>query len=207
MNKTLLRLLAGFLGSIILAAVLAFILTVYKPFSPRETLPKLDKVTSFNLTERSGQPITDAVFQGKVSVVDFFFTACPGPCLKLSTNFSTFQKEIASLPDTQLVSFSVNPSGDTPEVLSKYATRFEADPQRWLFITGDKEKIYGLIENSFRLAVQENYDPKAPPDEKFIHSTKIVLLDRTGTIRAYYDGLDPETYPKLKTDIKRLREE
>lgn len=207
MNKTALSLLAGFLGVIIFAFVGAYWLTFHKPFRAPAPLPTLGTVAPFEFTERSGQPFSNKKLHGKIWVADFIFTACPGPCFKLSTNLAQFQKEIASQPDVDFVSFSVNPTGDTPSVLAKYADKFGADPHRWFFLTGDKAKLYNLIETSFKLAVQENYDPKAPPEEKFIHSTRLVLIDRNGAIRGYYDGLAPETFPKLKQDIARLAKE
>lgn len=191
-----------------LAAVVALVLTDLKPLTIVKPLPVLGTIEPFSLVERSGKPITETVLKGKISVVDFIFTACPGPCLQLSGHFSEFQKEITTLSDVQLISFSVNPSGDTPAVLSRYADKFGADPARWLFVTdpkGEKTALYNLIEHSFKLAVQENYDPKAPLEEKFIHSTRIVLVDNTGAIRGYYDGLDPLSYVKIKADIQHLQ--
>lgn len=207
MNKNALSILAGFLGIFILALIGAYFLTVYKPFTPAKPLPTLGYVAPFEFIERSGRPLTNCDLHGEIWVADFIFTACPGPCFKLSSNLAAFQKEIAAMPDVRLVSFSVNPTGDTPPVLAAYGEKFGADPKRWFFLTGEKAKLYNLIETSFKLAVQENYDPKAPPEEKFIHSTKLVLVDRTGTIRGYYDGLAPETFPKLKQDIERLTKE
>lgn len=207
MNQIVLKMAGAFLALILVAASGAYILTFGKPFAPKPALPQLGSIADFTLTERSGKDLTNRDLIGKVWVANFIFTACGGPCPKLSQNFSEFQKEIAGMADVRLVSFSVNPTGDTPPVLTKYATRFGADPQRWLFVTGDKAAVYNLIETSFKLVAQPNYDPKAPPSEKFIHSTRLVLVDRNGVIRAYYDGLLPETYPKLKADIDRILKE
>ncbi len=206
-NKIVLKMAGAFLALILVAALGAYLLTFAKPFTPKPGLPKLGQVADFTLTERTGKDITNRDLLGKVWVANFIFTACGGPCPTLSQHFAAFQKEIARHTDIRLVSFSVNPSGDTPPVLTQYATKYGADPQRWLFVTGEKIPLYTLIETSFKLVAQPNYDPKAPPSEKFIHSTRLVLVDRNGVIRGYYDGLLPETYPKLKADIDRLLKE
>jgi protein SCO1/2 len=105
--------------------------------------------------------------------------------------------------DLKLVSFSVDPERDTPQVLSDYAKRFKADANSWLFLTGGKEQIAGLVQDGFRLAAMPA--PNAGSDSGVIlHSPRFVLVDRETTIRGYYDSRDAEALQRLKRDVASL---
>src|SRR4051812_1750506 len=156
------------------------------PSAPTATeLPRLWQIPDFSLTERSGRPVTLAQLQGRVWIADFFYTTCPGPCPMLTSRFSQLQKELAAQPDLRFVSISSDPEKDTPAVLQKYAEHFQAG-DRWLFLTGDKKAIHNLANQGFKLSLVED---KANAAEPVIHSTKLVLVDRSGTVRGVYDGL------------------
>src|SRR5581483_2784402 len=101
-------------------------------------------VPDFQLTERTGKTVTLAELKGKVWLADFIYSTCPGPCPMISSKLAELQKEALQNPDVRLVSFSTNPENDTPEVLRAYAERFHAT-DKWLFLTGDKAKVYNLI--------------------------------------------------------------
>ncbi len=167
-------------------------------------LPSFGQVPPFNLTERSGQAITDQYFRNKVWVADFIYTTCPGPCPALTQKMSQFQKQVGQNLKWTLVSFSVDPTADTPEVLRDYAKSYQADPTQWLFVTGDKKKVYDLIINGFHLPVIENDGATVPLENKFVHTTKVVLIDAHGMIRGYYDGLDDLSREKLQHDLEKL---
>jgi len=163
-------------------------------------------VPRFTLTERSGQPFDSASLLGKVWVADFFFTSCPGTCLMLSNRMKEIQQATAKSGDVRFVSISTDPATDTPEVLRKYAAALGAD-DRWSFLTGGRAAIFELSIAGFKLALADadGVDVK----EKIIHSTKLVLVDRHGWIRDYYDGVDdrPGEKERLLADIKRLLNE
>jgi protein SCO1/2 len=199
-------------GLILLATVIAaLVLSLFLVRSPlalfRDPLPSYDAVPPFALTERNGQTVTNRDLLGKIWVADFIYTTCPGPCLDLTRHFAERQKEFLSGPDHRLVSFTVDPASDTPEALRTYAQQFGADPDRWLFLTGDKAALYDLFEKGFHIIVTENDDPKTSAEGKFIHTTKLMLIDRRGVIRGYYDGLLPEAQNKLRSDLNRLNRE
>jgi cytochrome oxidase Cu insertion factor (SCO1/SenC/PrrC family) len=120
-----------------------------------ERLDQYSRVPDFTLTERSGRSVTLAELIGKVWMADFIYTECPDPnmCPLQSAHMARLQADWAAKPDVRLVSISVDPEHDTPEVLSEYAARFRADPDRWLFLTGAKEAIYRLALNGFHLGV------------------------------------------------------
>ena len=174
--------------------------------SPPAALPKRFEVPKFTFTERSGQPFDSASLLGKVWVADFFFTSCPGTCLMLSNRMKEIHAATAKTGDVRFVSISTDPAADTPEVLQKYAASLGADA-RWSFLTGARTAIFKLSITGFKLALADagGVDVK----EKIIHSTKLVLVDRHGWIRDYYDGVGDNSAEKerLLADIKRLLNE
>ena len=106
-----------------------------------------------------------------------------------------------------LVSITVDPRSDTPEALARYAARFNASTNRWLFLTGDKKLIYPLIQESFLQPVAQADTPPDPFGGGFIHSEKIALVDRRGTVRAYYEGMESTVAQKILRGIQQLRNE
>jgi protein SCO1/2 len=152
-------------------------------------------VKYFSLTERNGQMVTSDDLQGKVWVASFFFTNCPGVCLKLNQTIADLQKE---LPDTDVryVSISVDPDNDTPERLQEYAARFQADPQRWLFLTGPMSKIKDIAERSFQVSA-----------EKAVHSDRLIVVDRQGRMRGSFRASEPAQVLALKQKLTEIAKE
>ena len=159
-------------------------------------------VPGFQLTNQNGQPFRSAQLSGKIWIADFIYTTCPGPCPMISSRMSELQKPLQKT-DVHLVSFSVNPEKDTPEVLRGYADKLQAEPGRWDFLTGAKPAIYKLSHDGFKLAVSDGSDAQGIP----VHSTRIVLVDRHGQIRGYYDATEPEAITKLLADTNHLLRE
>jgi cytochrome oxidase Cu insertion factor (SCO1/SenC/PrrC family) len=159
-------------------------------------------VPSFQLTNQDGHPFGSGQLAGKIWIADFIFTACPGPCPIISSRLSELQKPLRDT-DVHLVSFTVDPETDTPEVLHRYADKLKAQPGRWDFLTGGKEKIYDLSRNGFKLGVSDGSEEAGVP----VHSTRVVLVDRQGVIRGYYDALAPDAVTKLLADTSHLLRE
>ena len=155
----------------------------------------------FSLTDRNGQMVSLRDLNGKVWVADFFYSTCPGPCPMLTSRLSEVQKQLGADDRVRLVSNSADPEKDTPEVLRQYATKFHAS-DRWLFLTGSKDAIRDLAQNGFKLPVAEM--PGAA--EPITHSTRLVLVDQTGTIRGLYEGVGGDGPGTLVRDIHRLLE-
>jgi protein SCO1 len=164
-------------------------------------LPELGVVSDFTLVESSGKPIRLADLRGKVWIASFIFTHCAGSCPIMTHHLAKLQSELPTRDDLRIVSVSVDPERDTPEVLAKYAASNGADRTRWLFLTGDKKLIYKLAHEAFRLAVD---DTAGTQEEPILHSTKLVVVDRNGVVRGYYDGTDIETQKQLVHDVNRL---
>lgn len=167
-----------------------------------ESLPVLASVENFSLIERDGEPLSLADLKGRIWIADFIFTSCPGPCPIMTSKMSQLQTAFSAAEDVLLVSFSVDPERDTPEVLSRYADHYEADKDKWLFLTGDKKEIYSLAVSSLKLSVRED-----PESMQIIHSTQFVLMDKAGRIRGYYNSRENEALRQLVLDVERLRQE
>jgi protein SCO1/2 len=166
-----------------------------------ESLPALAMVPEFSLVEAGERNVSRADLEGRVWVASFIFTRCAGSCPIMMHRIGQLLKMLPARQDVRLVSFSVDPEFDTPAVLRAYAERHGADRQRWWFLTGEKAAIHALARQGFRLAVEDAAEDDAEP---ILHSTKLVLVDRRGRIRGYYDGMEVETVARLARDAKRL---
>ncbi len=159
-------------------------------------------VPAFQLVNQNGQSFGSAQLTGKIWIADFIYTTCPGPCPMISSRMSELQKPLEK-SDVHLVSFSVDPEKDTPQVLRGYAEKLQADPARWDFLTGPKSTIYKLSHDGFKLAVSDGSDEQGIP----VHSTRMVLVDRHGRIRGYYDATEADAVTKLVADANHLLRE
>jgi len=175
--------------------------------SPR--LPVHGTVPDFLLTERSGRPLAQADLAGTIWIADFIFTRCPGVCPLLTSRMAHLQ---AALQDSngepvKLVSFSVDPEGDTPEVLRNYADRYGADPEQWLFVTGELQAMQRLIGEGFHLSMAKLPSPEAKTSVTPIiaHSNRFILVDRNLQIRGYYHGNEEESLERILRDVEVLR--
>lgn len=207
-------------GNVVLLLVIpvtALVLSLAFPWYLRATrgpaesaagpLPVLFTLPDFSLTERSGGTVTRATLAGKVWIADFIFTTCPGPCPLMTRRMAGLQAALADQPDLRLVTITVDPRRDTPERLKEYADQHGADPRRWLFLTGDREAIYRLSTDGFRMAAIVEQDEVQTTDHPILHSTRFVLVDRQGRIRAYYNGTSEEDMERLQADARRIAEE
>src|SRR5437879_3196691 len=168
----------------------------------QRTVSSYGTVPAFQLTNQDGQPFGSVQLAGKIWIADFIYTMCPGPCPMISSRMSDLQKPLEKT-DVRLVWFSVDPEKDTPQVLRSYAERLQADPGRWDFLTGPKSAIFKLSHDGFKLAVSDGGDAQGIP----VHSTRMVLVDRHGQIRGYYDATEPEAVTKLLADTNHLLRE
>jgi protein SCO1/2 len=159
-------------------------------------------VPPFQLVNQDGQPFGSAELIGKIWIADFIFTTCPGPCPIISTRMSELQKPLEKT-DVHLVSFTVDPAKDTPEVLRGYAQKLQAQAGRWDFLTGPSSTIYNLSRNGFKLAVSDGGEQTGIP----VHSTRMALVDRHGEIRGYYDATEADAVTKLLADTNHLLRE
>jgi protein SCO1/2/putative membrane protein len=152
-------------------------------------------IQDFTLTECHGQTVTKADLLGKPWLACFIFTQCLGPCPLVSEQMELLQERLKGL-DVRLVSITVDPDRDTPEVLKAYAGRYHADPARWWFLTGAKEEIFRLIRQDFRMIVAEEPNPR--PGFEIMHSITIMHVNAEGRVLGQYNA-------RNEVDMARLR--
>jgi len=165
---------------------------------------KSHKIPSFSFKNQNDKIITNAYYNGKIQIADFFFTTCPGICPKLTKNMYNIQEHYKSESNIRLVSFSVMPWVDNVEQLKNYSIANKVNSSKWNLLTGDKDKIYDLARNGF--FADENYT-KNQNDSEFIHTENFVLVDPDGYIRGVYNGTIEFDVERLKRHISILKEE
>lgn len=148
--------------------------------------------TPFTLTDQTGQPFESSALRGKVWMGAIFFANCPGPCFRENQAIADMLRSIDD-PDFMVVSLTCDPDNDTPDVLRRYADRFEADPRRWKFLTGDMKVISEVGQKTFFL-----------PVEVGVHSERGVVFDRQGRLRGGYHLLQPDRVALLEKLIREV---
>jgi protein SCO1/2 len=160
-------------------------------------------IADYELINQQGKKATTKDWENKIVVANFFFTHCPSICPKMTRNLINVQQSYANNPNVLLVSYSVDPEADSAAVLARYAKRFGINETQWQLLTGSKKEIYRLARTSFQVIATDGDGG----EHDFIHSNKLVLIDRTKHIRGYYDGTDEKETAELIKDIKKLENE
>jgi protein SCO1/2 len=181
-----------------LTIAMAFALANLKSrFSNAPSLPVIGPIADFSLTNQDGRAVSLADLRGQVWVADIIFTRCPGPCLKMTKQMKALQDALPPGSPTKLVTLTTDADFDTPPVLKTYAERFQADPQRWTFLTGTKKDIANLAIDSLELtAIEKKPEERESPQDLFVHSTIFVLVDKRAQLRGVFEttgeGIEPE---------------
>ena len=140
----------------------------------------------FELTERSGKPFRSADMKGRVWVASYFFTTCPGQCLRLNANIQLLSQK-PELKDVTWVSITCDPDNDTIEALQAYADRWKADPERWLFGRADLEYLQRVAAGmKLHLSLKG-------------HQDEVVVIDKEGKIRGIFDGTSESQTKRLQS--------
>ncbi|MEZ4793544.1 MAG: SCO family protein [Gelidibacter sp.] len=182
------------------------------------------KIPSFSFTDQNGNTITNKDYQGKVYIVEFFFTTCPTICPRMSSNLVQIQNVFDGFDNFGVASFTINPEHDTPEVLRAYAKQYGITNPNWHLMTGDQGLIYKLANEGFNLYTAKDGEVEGG----FEHSGNFALIDKNGYIRSrkdasgnpmiYYNGIISESEKMddegqsqeisiLKEDIAKLLKE
>lgn len=159
-------------------------------------------IPPFSFTDQDGQTVTEKTVEGKIYIADFIFTTCPSICPIMTGNLKKVQDEFKG-ENIMILSHSIDPEYDTPEILKKYAHEKGADTGFWKFLTGNKDSIYDLCENSYMAFAKT--DKQAPGG--YIHSGFLVLIDKDRHIRGAYDGTEEGKTEELIRDIRILLKE
>jgi protein SCO1/2 len=180
---------------------------------PGQLLPLYGQIADFGLTNQDGRAVSLADLRGQVWVADIIFTRCPGPCLKMTKQMKALQDALPPDSPTKLVTLTTDADFDTPPVLKAYAKRFEADPQRWMFLTGTKRGIANLAIDSLKLtAIEKKPEERESPQDLFVHSTIFVIADKRGQLRGVFEttgeGIDPQNVrQQILAAVGRLERE
>lgn len=168
--------------------------------STSSALESLERpVPDFEAVDQDGQRRTRDSFLGKVWIAGFVFTRCQGPCPVINMRMGEIQKLLRDESRVLLVSFTVDPAGDTPERLKDHAQTIGATPGKWFFLTGQPEAFQSLIRDGFLTAVQP-----VEGSDQFIHGTLLAIVDQNGVIRGFYDGLSAETPARVAERVRLL---
>lgn len=179
----------------------------------KSDLVEIAPVPAFELTDQNGKKISNKDYEGKVYVVEFFFSTCPTICPKMNENMLLLQKEFYGNPEFGIASITINPEYDTPQVLKAHADHLGVKHYNWHFLTGDRDYIYDMAKKGFKMYAGENKEVAGG----FEHSGLFALIDKEGNIRSrkdsfgnpimYYDGLEDSGIKAIKEDIKKLLDE
>ncbi|GEQ84750.1 SCO family protein [Patiriisocius marinistellae] len=211
-----------FLGIVLLVLSAITISIIYTILKPVEVLPiyqpskvnaemvdpsiqhqkKYHTVGDFSLTNQNGKTITQADFNDKIYVADFFFTTCQTICPIMTDNMEQLQNQLKNNAEVKLLSHTVMPEYDTPERLKEYAIKKGVDDSKWNLVTGDKLEIYNLARKQYLAAKENPGDPLG-----LVHTENFVLVDKQKRIRGFYDGTVEEDMDKVLNDIDILQNE
>ncbi len=182
-------------------------LQVFNPGEVLECQPhQLDgvhRIPDFNFVSQDGQVVTNQSYDGKIYIAEFFFTRCPNICIVMASELLRVQEKFKNYSDIRILSHSVDPDHDSISVLKSYAARYQASSEFWTFVTGDKAKIYEMARCGYFVAVK----PSETSSTDFIHTDKVVLVDKQRRIRGYYSATDREDIDRLITEIQVLLKE
>ena len=176
-------------------------------------LPIYGQIADFTLTNQSGRAISLADLRGHPWVADIIFTRCAGPCLKMTRQMKELQNALPSVSTAKLVTLTTDADFDTPPVLSAYAARFQADTNRWSFLTGTRQDIAKLAINSLKLtSIEKKPEERESPQDLFIHSTTFVVADKHGQLRGVFEtageGVEAaQARQQILAALKRLQSE
>ncbi|WP_413632772.1 SCO family protein [Mesobacillus jeotgali] len=160
-------------------------------------------IEDFTFTDQNGESLSKADLKGKVWVASFIFTNCADVCPPMTANMAKLQDMMKEegLEDVEIVSFSVDPTVDSPEVLKEYGDKFNVDFMNWSFLTGySQEEIEKFALENFKTLVK-----KPETGDQVIHGTDFYLVDQNGDMRKYYTGLKEVPFEQIIEDIKTLQ--
>lgn len=160
-------------------------------------------IPDFSFINQDGVEVTQETFKDKIYIADFFFTSCPTICPIMKTQMLRVYEKFKDNPEVMILSHTIDPEYDTVEVLYEFADRLGVSGDIWHFVTGDKEKIYDIGQNSYMVTAQE--DPEEPGG--YLHSGAFLIIDKERRIRGIYDGTKPEKVDLLMQDIETLLKE
>jgi protein SCO1/2 len=164
------------------------------------------KVEAFSFINQEGKTVTNQDVAGKVYVTEYFFSTCKSICPKMNENMRKVYQAYRGNKQFMILSHTVDPERDTVAALKAFSRRYDADPKQWMFLTGEKKKLYEAARFSYLISAQDTTGVDIQED--FIHDNHFVLVDQYGRLRGkFYDGLSKPQMDSLISDIRILLEE
>lgn len=199
----------GTLIAVMLTVSVAYALQRLRDDVPVSTaLPVLAEVGRFQLTNQFSIRVGREELEGYVWLVNVIFSRCPGQCHQLSVQMAELQRKLPQELPIRLISLTADPEFDSPAVLYRYAGRYGAESNRWLFLTGPKREVYDLAMQGLKFSVVENENARdATIDELFIHSASFALVDRQGRLRSMVQIEDRDAVSRILKEARALAEE
>jgi protein SCO1/2 len=189
-----------------LVAVFMFVISRVTDMFQRSTLTERSTVLPFQFTDQDGKPVTNKDVEGKVYVVNYFFTTCKGICPRMNNNLKEVYEQFKNRPDFMILSHTCDPDNDSVPKMKRYADSMQVNTQKWEFLTGRKDSLYKMARYSYGIDDPKNTVNDIKDD--FIHTQFVALVDKNGIVRGQvYDTLKKDEIEKLKHDIEQLLNE
>ena len=167
-----------------------------------EDIPVLSTLPEFALLDQDEQPFTRDSMEGQIWVSAFVFTHCRSTCPRLTAHMKGLQTRVSDVPNVNLVSVSVDPRNDTPEVIKAYMQKNDLDESNWRFVTGEEEVIRRVVVEGFKVPIGDE-DSRAAGSDDIMHSNSFVLVDPDTQVRGYYRA-NNDGIADLERDLRAL---
>jgi protein SCO1 len=190
---------------IVLVIAFYFFLTALIPDFGKKRIPPISYVRPFSFIDQDGKTFTEKDMKGKVCVVEYFFTTCPGICPIMNANMKKVYNKFKNENDFLIVSHTSDPKTDSAARLKSYANRLGVSNSSWVFLTGRKDSLYNMARVSY--VIDDPANNLKSIDDQFLHSQNWALVDKESKVRGIYDGLKEEEVNKIIKDVEELLKE
>ncbi len=190
---------------------LALVLVVYYVVmttdeTAKNKIPVISQVKHFSFINQDGQIVTEKDIQGKVVVVEYFFTTCKGICPRMNAHMKSIYEEFKDHPDFLILAHTSKPEEDSVARLKFYADSLKINTKKWYLLTGRKDSLYNMARTSYLIDDAQNIVNTIEDD--FLHTQFFALVDKNGQVRgSVYDGLKKQEINQLKINIRLLLKE
>jgi len=165
-------------------------------------IPPISRVKPFSFVNQDGQAVTEKSLEGKVAVVEYFFTTCKGICPRLNNNLRAVYNEFKNQKNFIILSHTSDPQTDSATRLKQFADSMRVDTKKWIFLTGKKDSLYAMARYSYKIDDPANNPQNA--DDDFLHTQFIALVNKKGDVIKIYDGLKQSEMSEMKKKIAEL---
>ncbi|MER3470713.1 MAG: SCO family protein [Chitinophagaceae bacterium] len=193
----------GFFALLVVAFLIALSFVI--PNFTKSKLPPINTVKPFAFLNQDGQTVTDKTIDGKVVVVNYFFTTCKSVCPRMNNDLKPVYETFKNEPDFLMLSHTCDPERDSVPVLKHYADSMQVNTSKWQFLTGRKDSLYRMARYSYSIDDPANNVQNINDD--FLHTQFVALVNKNGDVVKVYDGLKPTELKEMTERIKKLLKE